>query len=439
MAYDEISKPISVSEANRLIKDTLYESFYQIMIVGEVSGFRPASTGHWYFDLKDKDASLPSAVFKNSQYGMPKIQNGDLVVAIGRIDLWEKTGKISFIIQRLVKKGDGDLLALIEKRKQYYQSLGWFDIDKKKPIPKEITKLGVVTSPTGAAIQDILNITKRRAPSLDIIIFPCAVQGDGAAVTIASRIRQANNFAACDVLIVGRGGGSQEDLACFSEDEVIEAIFESDIPIISAVGHEIDFPLSDFVADHRAPTPSAAAELVTETIFRREERLNMLTREISHLMRNRISEADKKVLDTDALRDIIDKKFIKASSMIPDISSLEEKIMRKLDSASYRLDMAIEAAENSLVSAWESNRRRVEDAARDQKALIDDRIRAASSLLDSLKKETEALSPLSVLKRGYAVVTDKNGKALTSAKSLKAGDEVRTRLYKGEFTSIVKE
>lgn len=461
MAYDEISKPITVTEANKLIKETLNESFYQIMIVGEISGYRPSSTGHWYFDLKDKDSSLSCAVFKTMQYGMPRIQNGDLVIATGRIDLYEKTGKLSFIITRMVRKGDGELQALIEKRKQYYQSLGWFDIERKKTLPTEIKKLGVVTSPTGAAIQDILNITKRRAPSLDIIIFPCAVQGEGAAMTIASRIRQANNFDACDVLIVGRGGGSQEDLACFSEDAVIEAIFESSIPVISAVGHEIDYPISDHVADLRAPTPSAAAELVTETIYTRKERLELINKDFALSFNKILQNAKDKLINISELNSIIEKKFLLASSKVPDAHSLSEALKRRTETAALALAMAEESIETSMHSTLENRKRSVQSADSDIQRLIEDRVTETISKLKdlkkdakqaiegrftlssmavaSLKKETEALSPLAILERGYAVVTDKNGKILKSAKSVKPGDEVITRLHKGEFISTVKE
>ena len=237
--YDLLSRTLTVSEANEIIHDTVESLFYELSIEGEISGFRPASSGHWYFTLKDKSAALDAAVFRSAQFQMVMPEDGDLVIAKGSLSFYTKTGKLTFVIREMKRKGEGDLLKIIEKRKEYYRSLGYFDDDKKKPIPEEITKLGVVTSPTGAAIRDILNITRRRAPSLDIIIFPCAVQGDGAAESIAMRIRQANSFLACDVLIVGRGGGSVEDLSCFSEPCVIEAIHDSEIPVISAVGMKV--------------------------------------------------------------------------------------------------------------------------------------------------------------------------------------------------------
>ena len=207
-SYDIFGRTLTVSEANSIIHDTVEEIFYELRIEGEISGFRPASSGHWYFTLKDSSSAIDAAVFRSAQYAMEYPKNGDLVVARGSLSFYTKTGKLTYVIREMKRKGEGDLLQIIEKRKEYYRGLGYFDEDKKKPIPEEIRTLGVVTSPTGAAIRDILNITRRRAPSLDIIIFPAAVQGDGAAASIASRIRQADNFQACDLLIVGRGGGS---------------------------------------------------------------------------------------------------------------------------------------------------------------------------------------------------------------------------------------
>ena len=179
--YDLLSRTLTVSEANEIIHDTVESLFYELSIEGEISGFRPASSGHWYFTLKDKGAALDAAVFRSAQYSMVMPDDGDLVIAKGSLSFYAKTGKLTFIVREMKKKGEGDLLQIIEKRKEYYRSLGYFDEDRKKPIPEEINTLGVVTSPTGAAIRDILNITRRRAPSLNILLFPCTVQGDGAA------------------------------------------------------------------------------------------------------------------------------------------------------------------------------------------------------------------------------------------------------------------
>ena len=208
-AYDAIGRTLTVSEANTIIRDTVSELFSELTIEGEISGFRPSSSGHWYFTLKDSQAAIDAAVFRSAQYSMQLPKNGDLVIAKGSVSYYTKTGKLSFVIRAMKVKGEGGLLEIIEKRKDYYRSLGYFDEDRKRPIPETIRRIGVVTSPTGAAIRDILNITRRRAPGIDILIFPAAVQGEGAKEEIAMRIRQASMFSAADVLIVGRGGGSR--------------------------------------------------------------------------------------------------------------------------------------------------------------------------------------------------------------------------------------
>ena len=294
-------KIFTVSEIDKIIASTVDELFFGLSVEGEVANFKTNQSKHWYFSLKDRDGSILSCTFfRGDNWRTKPPGNGDFVVVSGNLSFWAKGGSLSFNVKRLENKGEGDIRIEIEKRRAYYQSLGYFDEDKKKPIPEEIRTLGVVTSPTGAAIRDILNITRRRAPSLDIIIFPAAVQGDGAAASIASRIRQADNFQACDLLIIGRGGGSTEDLLCFSDPEVIEAIHNCSIPIISAVGHEIDWPISDFAADRRAPTPSAAAELATETIYRRRERLQSALSGADSAVRARLAEA--RIRLSDALR-----------------------------------------------------------------------------------------------------------------------------------------
>ncbi len=461
MAYDEITAPITVSELNKMLNTLLSEAFCQVIVIGEISGFKRTSAGHWYFDLKDKDASISCAVWRSLQGRMPKLEDGDLVIAYGEISLYEKTGKLTFSIARIELKGDGELLAIIEKRKNYYQSLGWFDPKDKKPIPEEIHKLGVVTSATGAAFQDILNITKRRAPSLDIILFPAVVQGDGAAITIASRIRQANNFDTCDVLIVGRGGGSQEDLSCFSEDEVIVAIHESKIPVISAVGHEIDFPLSDYVADWRAPTPSAAAELVTETIFKRSTRLNNAILLINTLLKEKLAKATATIERPDVLRSYIYNKLLRAKAQIKDSGELKAILEKRIRNSELGIIHSQESIETSIDIKLKDRERQIVSYQRDINNLlktksydygirlktlkrelrysIQESLSTAKAELKSARKETEALSPLAILARGYAIVTDKNEKAIKSKNEISNGQELTIRVFDGSFEAIAKD
>ena len=458
----ENDKALTVTEANGLIHDSIERSFNDVAIEGEVSGFRPSSTGHWYFTLKDTEASIDSAVFRASQRDMSTPKNGDLVTCRGGVSYYRKTGKVTYVIREMHKKGAGALIELIEKRKEYFRSKGYFDEDKKKPIPKEITRLGVVTSPTGAALRDILNVTRRRAPSLDIIVFPCAVQGEGASESIAKRICQASSFGACDILIVGRGGGSAEDLSCFSDPIVLEAIHRCTIPVISAVGHEIDWPISDFVADKRAPTPSAAAELATETIFRRRERLEKVVGDTLSSMKDIVNAYDRRISSCLSSMAMMEQRVLRYQGRIPSTDDLRRLLVLRASHASERLAWAEEDAVATL-------RRRVDDAVRrvnktlgEMTALMETRIDGHRRILERMTdrlgilvgkrvddaflalsgiiRETEALSPLAILDRGYSVTYRRSDKRIVRGPDdVRKGDELVTRLREGWVLSGVKE
>lgn len=457
--YDLLSRTLTVSEANEIIHDTVESLFYELSIEGEISGFRPASSGHWYFTLKDKGAALDAAVFRSAQYSMVMPDDGDLVIAKGSLSFYAKTGKLTFIVREMKKKGEGDLLQIIEKRKEYYRSLGYFDEDRKKPIPEEINTLGVVTSPTGAAIRDILNITRRRAPSLNILLFPCTVQGDGAAESIAMRIREANNFSACDVLIVGRGGGSIEDLSCFSESEVIEAVHNSEIPVISAVGHEIDWPISDYVADKRAPTPSAAAEIVTETIFRRRERLENALFMMNSLMKEKLSSSFHRLSTALHNASAMENKILKYRSRIPSTEDLRKILILRIQNASSSLAYAEEDIAESMEGKITGGKERITSSLsvsldcllrkkekaeaelrivrKDADSAIMRKMEMKRLRLSSVTKENEALSPLLILKRGFTVTEKEDGSIVRKASDVKPGDRIKTRTGDGEITSSV--
>ena len=460
-AYDLFDRTLTVSEANGIIHDTVEEMFYDLSIEGEISGFRPASSGHWYFTLKDSQAALDAAVFRSAQYSMVMPENGDLVIAKGSLSYYTKAGKLTFVIREMKRKGDGNLLEILEKRKAYYRSMGYFDEDIKKPIPEEIERIGVVTSPTGAALRDILNITKRRAPSIDIILFPTSVQGEGSAENIALRIRQANNFDACSVLIVGRGGGSTEDLSCFSDPLVIEAIHESSIPIISAVGHEIDWPISDFVADKRAPTPSAAAEIVTETIYRRRERLEKSMLLAISSMKEKIADNKERVESCKHSLTILEKRILRYAGTIPSTEDLRKLLILRMQNAETRLgyaeDAIIENMEKrinnvssaisrllaectgSIISKCRESERMIAKIREDNRACMMNKSKERKLQLESLRNELDALSPLSILNRGYSVTTDSEGRIIKSKRDVRPGFEINTRLSDGMIKSIVKE
>ncbi len=463
MAYDELTQILTVSQCNALIKESLDEMFPQIIVKGEISGntFRTNASGHYYFDLKDSGASLPCAVFRSNTRGLEKFSAGDLVVATGHISIYEKNGKLSFIISRMVREGDGELQALIEKRKLYYQNLGWFDPQNKPSLPESIKKVGVVTSATGAVIHDILDVTRRCAPSLDIILFPSAVQGAGAEETIASRIRQANNFEACDVLIVARGGGSREDLMPYNEDAVIVAIHESRIPVISAVGHESDWSLSDYVATVRAGTPSIAAEIVTKDILKKRNSFASVRSTMNLVMENRIARTRSLIPDTAVIESLMKAKLDKARGIVPSTSAMKMILSNRFQNAQMRLSfgedslrISIEdriredrrkleilssSLELTLPHITESGRRVIEDYRKTASLLLKSSLTYYSEKVKSGKKEIDALSPLSVLSRGFALVTDRNGKVITRAGSVHKDDEIRIRMQDGTLKAAVKE
>lgn len=256
----------TVGALTLLIKSNLESSFSSISVEGEVSNAKLSSSGHLYFSLKDKDALIQAVMFKFRLADLDfDMVDGLKVIARGSVSVYAARGQYQLIVQSAKKSGMGDILAMLEERKRRLAAEGLFDLERKKALPRFPSRVGVVTSPSGAAIRDILNVLGRRSSSTNILLLPAPVQGEDAAPIIAARIRQANLLDLVDVLIVGRGGGAPEDLLAFSEECVVRAIAESSIPVISAVGHEIDWSLSDFAADVRAPTPSAAAELVAES------------------------------------------------------------------------------------------------------------------------------------------------------------------------------
>ncbi len=256
-------EPLSVSELTREIKNLLEGHLPYIQVEGEISNYKPHYSGHAYFVLKDDSAQLSAVMWRTSaERSGFNFEDGKQVTCSGRVTLYEKSGRYQLVVDRVESIGKGDLHQQFEALKQKLDAAGYFSATLKKPIPKFPKRIGIVTSPTGAAIQDMLSVAKRRNPSVELILRECKVQGLGAGADVASAIDEFNQFADVDLLIIGRGGGSLEDLWAFNEEVVAEAIYRSTIPIVSAVGHEIDFSISDFVADLRAPTPSAAMELV---------------------------------------------------------------------------------------------------------------------------------------------------------------------------------
>jgi exodeoxyribonuclease VII large subunit len=383
---------LTVSALTDLIRRRLEGDFAEVAVEGEISNYRPSSTGHLYFTLKDGGAAIQAVMFKNRLRGLNFTPaDGMLVRAAGSLSVYAQRGSYQIVCEALERAGTGDLLALLEERKRLLAGEGLFDQDRKKPIPRFPESVGVVSSPTGAALRDILNVLSRRAAGIRVVILPAPVQGPEAAPAIAGRIAQANRRRLADVLIVGRGGGSLEDLLPFSEESVVRAIAASEIPVISAVGHEIDWALSDYAADLRAPTPSAAAELVSSNRADARERV----RELAAVLEREIAGR-------------IDRARLLAKPFAP--QDLEYRFRGILQPRLVRFDDAKEDLLDALAERIAEGRRR----------------------LGLARATLEAASPLAILERGYSVVLNQdNGRLVRSAPDAPPGALLSIRPLRG--------
>lgn len=385
---------LSVTQLNTYVKsiidgDMLLRSVY---VVGEISNFtNHYRTGHYYLTLKDGDCAVKAVMFRSANVRLKfEPENGMKVIVRGRVSLFERDGQYQLYIEDMQPDGAGALSIAFEQLKQKLAAEGLFDAEHKKPIPRRSYRIGVVTSSTGAVLQDIRNVVSRRFPLADIILAPVQVQGDGAAVQIAQAIYDFNLLSAADVLIVGRGGGSAEDLWAFNEEIVARAVYASEIPVISAVGHETDFTICDFVADLRAPTPSAAAELAVPDI-----------------------------------RD--DIAFIDAA-----LGQCEAIVLERLADESDRLSLARERiAARSPAAIIDGKIQTVDLLLGRALASIDNKISNQQSRLNADISKLDALSPLKVLMRGYSIAK-KNGKIVSKTSELKSKDKISLRLSDGE-------
>ena len=394
-----IEKHLTVSELTEQIRLSLEGSFSAVCVEGEISNCRPASSGHLYFSLKDSGAKIDAVMFKNRLRSLTfEPKDGMLLRVRGSLSVYPPRGTYSIVCEEMEIAGAGEILAILEKRKQKLAAEGLFDSERKKALPRFPSVVGVVTSPTGAALRDILNILTRRASGIRVIILPAPVQGDEAASLIAARIRQANQWQLADVLIVGRGGGSLEDLLPFSDEEVVRAAAKSKIPVVSAVGHEIDWALCDFAADLRAPTPSAAAELVSENYSAILDFIGRTEEDFENVMRTRLERAK-----------LLLKPF--------DTQDLEYRFRAILQPRLIRLD----DAKDALIKA------------------ISEKCASLRSRIELVSAVMEAGSPLAAMERGFSVVTDSKGKVIKNAANVKGGERLCIRPLKGEITAIAEE
>jgi exodeoxyribonuclease VII large subunit len=391
---------LSVSQLNRQVKALLETGLTRLWVEGEISNLvRPAS-GHLYFRLKDESAQIAAAFFRNRQRG-PTIgfKNGDHVLAYGQVSLYEARGDYQLIVEQIEAAGEGVLKRRYEALKRKLADEGLFDEDRKQAIPELPGRIGVITSPSGAAIRDILTILGRRFPAVPVIVYPSAVQGDAAAPELVGALQTAIRRAECDVIILTRGGGSLEDLWAFNDEQLARAIADAPIPVVSAVGHEIDFTIADFVADVRAPTPSGAAELVVPD---REEWLRALAALLARVAR----QGRRTLEDKGQALDWLNRRLVAGRP-----AARVQQSIRQLAYLRQRLAAA--------------GRRMVSEPGH--------ALRGAARALD-------AVSPLATLDRGYAIVTDAaSGKALLRARDVKPGNDIRARLAAGELIATIRE
>ncbi len=433
----------TISRLNREVRTVLEEVFPTIWVQGEISNLAKPGSGHLYFTLKDTTAQVRCAMFKNRQSGMRfKPENGMQVIARANVGLYEGRGEYQLIIESLEPAGSGALQVAFEALKQKLAAAGLFAEEHKRALPLFPKVIGIITSPTGAAIQDILSVLKRRYPYAEVIIYSVPVQGEGSAMKIAAAIKQADKRQECDVLILSRGGGSLEDLWSFNEEVVARALFDCVTPVVSGVGHEIDFTIADFVADSRAPTPSAAAELVSpdsvETIALLKHREQQLIRYQNQLIHN------------------LQRRIEFLSVQIPHPKQRLIELMQRTDEYSMRLKHQIENAlsrRKFLLSTWRQKISELNPAHKISRQI--ETVRHLQSrfeksimiILDKSNSEVSRLnhmlhtvSPVSTLERGYAIVTDKKTNSImTNTRNLHTGDQLRIRLASGEIDSTVDE
>jgi len=394
-----VAAAITVSQLNRQVKTLLEKGIARLWVQGEISNIAKPASGHIYFSLKDDSAQIRAAFFRQRQRG-PTIglKNGDQVLAFGRVSLYEPRGDYQLIVEQMEPAGEGALKRQFEVLKKMLAAEGLFDEDRKQALPELPERIGVITSPSGAAVRDILSVLGRRFPSIPVIVYPSAVQGDAAPPELIAALQTAIDRDECDVLIMSRGGGSLEDLWAFNDEKLARVIADCPIPVISAVGHEVDFTIADFVADMRAPTPSGAAELVVPDREDWLRSINSLAARIARLGQRAVEERSQTL-------DWLTRRLVQTSP--------EQTLLRQHD--------------------------RLRETYRRLVTSISQRVANSGHRLELAMRGLQAVSPLATLDRGYAIVEDaESGNVLMNAGNATVGGDIRARLANGELTATVK-
>jgi exodeoxyribonuclease VII large subunit len=433
-----------VADLVSAVRTTVERGYTDVWVEGEISNFRPSESGHLYFTLKDGDAQLRIVMFR-SQARLLRFrpESGMQVIARGRVTIYDARGELQLSAEFLEPVGAGALQVAFEQLKARLAQEGLFDATKRKPIPPLPRRIGIVTSPRGAALQDMLNILARRHENVGIQIYPAQVQGETAAAEVAAGIKHFNRANSVDVIIIARGGGSIEDLAAFNDETLARTISASTLPVISAIGHETDFTIADFVADLRAPTPSAAAEMVIESKHRLAEHLAHLHQRLDRATRYRLLMARKNLqeLSQHAAFARIQDLMVRRAQRLDELSyrlaanyrALLHDYHRRLDIAAsrvrhYDFRRALAVVRSQLNAGTEA----VVHAFQSQLA-------ARRSRTERLTAQLEALSPVRILERGYALVFDASGALVKDVSQLATGSEISAQVARGRFTAEVKK
>ncbi|MBU2113822.1 MAG: exodeoxyribonuclease VII large subunit [Gammaproteobacteria bacterium] len=432
----------SVSRLNSEVRLTLELQFQTLWLQGEVSNFVAAASGHWYFSLKDSAAQVKCAMFKMANRGSSfRPQNGQQVLIRARISVYEPRGEYQLLAEFIESAGAGLLKQQFEQLKAKLEAEGLFDPAGKKALPAQVQRVGVITSPTGAAVRDIVTVLKRRAPGIEVIIYPSQVQGETAAVQLRNMLNTGIRRNEVDVLIIGRGGGSLEDLWCFNDEALCRAVAACPIPIVSAVGHEIDFALTDFVADVRAPTPSAAAELVSPDQSHLLERIMRLRSALIQAQRARMQHAAPKLLNlSQRLLALHPKRRLQQQQQRLDelqlrLSSTIKRSVQNAQQQQQYLDKSLRQ-----LSPVKTLLQHTQHITQLERRLINSQqlqLKQSKQQLAQLSSQLNTVSPLATLARGYSITFDDKQQVVTSSNQLKAGDNVAIKLAEGGFDAQV--
>ena len=447
-AKPESRKIYTVTNLNRSVKRLIETQLGSVWVEGQITGLRRQSSGHLYFSIKDEQGQISCALFRGFASSVQSVlKDGELVLIRGDVTLYEPSGRYQIIVRQVELKGIGALQVQFEKLKSKLEAEGLFASSRKVKLPKYPNRIGVVTSISGAALRDVLNVTQRRYSSLEVVLVSCRVQGDGASTEIANAVRRLNEWerkheGSLDLILLTRGGGSKEDLWAFNEEVLARAVFDSDLPVVSAVGHEIDILITDFVADVRAATPSAAAELITEGVYAQKgfiqdswrrffslasNKTSNLRRDLSHSL-HRLNQAHP------------ERKLMVSSQRLDDLNNdLQRLIKRGVGSAEYRLmEFNRRLASQTPSSFFKGQKERLSWLLNRLKEALDKRLVTCRAAYEKAYGSIILLSPENTLSRGYSITSDfRTGKIISDSKHLKSGHQIVTRLKGGEIISTV--